>query len=152
MSAGVVSILWLRTPRPREVKAPCPGSLRQPVIELGPRLTAEHLLAPVLPALPIPSPGLHCQCFCHSGRAWGPQPMRYPDSAASQGPVLLCCSPWWDSPASRPPPHIPSASPSTPPGWEAKGACLTRSSPHVLLWAVRAPPGAQHPLSGLPKD
>lgn len=50
----------LRTLRPGEVKVPCPGSLRQPVIGLGPspgHLTGEPLLSPVLPASPIPEPG-----------------------------------------------------------------------------------------------
>ena len=51
--------------------------------------TAEHLLSPRVPTISHPrARGSAAQCYSPSGRPWGPQPVRHPDSAASQGPAL----------------------------------------------------------------
>lgn len=89
---------------------------------------------PVLPASPDPwAGGSTVQCSCHSERSWGPQPVRHPDSAASQGPALplpRLCPLQRDSPASRPlSPHPAGPSPALS-GQESLEGCLT---PHTAL-------------------
>ena len=82
-----ISILWLRRLSPGEVRVTQTASDRGAATTGC--LAAEHLLSPRVPTFSHPrAQGCAAHCYSPSGRPWGPQPVRHPDSAASQGPAL----------------------------------------------------------------